>query len=267
MRNAPLAGKTALVTGSTRSGIGATTAMQLALDGANVILNYGSGSRDAAARERAEGLRRRIAELDRPVVVLEASIRHEDEVAQLFAQAEAQFGGIDILVNNAGGVWIEQDFAAIETAHWEQAVRTEIDGAFYCTRRALPHMRRRRWGRIVNIGLDGEVMGLLVNARYGHVLDKYPYDFVLAKRAKETMAHLLGLVELKHGITVNNVLPGIIEEIDNEEAWQSLQAGAPGSLYFDPTDVARVIAFLCSQAARGISHSDIRIPGNIYQRL
>jgi 3-oxoacyl-[acyl-carrier protein] reductase len=262
-----LAGKAALVTGSTRRGIGAATAMKLALDGASLILNFGTGSRDDAARERAERLRRQIAEPGRQVAVVEASVRNEEEVEELFRQSEALFGGVDILVNNAGGLWIEQDFTSIDASHWEQAVRTELDGAFYCTRRALPHMRHRRWGRIVNVGVDVDVMGLLINAQYGHVLDKYPYDFVLAKRAKEELAHLLGLVELKHGITVNNVLPGIIEEIDHEDAWQGLQAGAPVSVYFDPTDVARAVAFLCSEEARGISHSDIRVPGNIYKRL
>lgn len=262
-----LAGKTALITGSTRQGIGAATAMLLALEGASVVLNYGTGSKSPEAGQRAEALRQQLESLNCRVAVIEAAIHSEAEVKELFRRAGELFGGVDILVNNAGGTWLEQDFAAIETRHWDQAIRAEIDGTFYCIREALPHMRRRRWGRIINICLHEETLTLLVNAQYGHVLEKYPYDFALAKSAKREMTHLLALAEFKYGITLNNVLPGIIEELGHEEALSRLRdTGEPG-LYYDPVDVARAVAWLCSEAARGISGSDLRIPGNIYPRL
>lgn len=135
-----LSGRTALVTGSTRQGIGATTAMALAFRGAKVILNFGTGSRDAAARQRADALANKLDGLGGRVAVIEASIQSEAEIKELFLKATELFGGVDILVNNAGGTWLEQDFAGIETRHWEQAVRSEIDGIFYCIRAALPHM-------------------------------------------------------------------------------------------------------------------------------
>ena len=267
MASGALVGRAALVTGSTRRGIGAASAMQLALEGANVILNYGTGSTGPAARERAGALREKIKETGAHVEVVEADISSEDGVKKLFHQAGELFGGVDILVNNAGGAWIEQDFAVIETAHWNQAVRPEIDGTFFCIREALPHMRRNRWGRIINICLDEETLALLVNAQYGHVLEKYPYDFGVAKFAKREIGRLVALAEYKHGITVNNILPGIIEEMENDEALRKLQGTSEPSIYFDPTDVARAVTFLCREEARGITKSDLRIPGNIYTRL
>jgi glucose 1-dehydrogenase len=262
-----LNGKTALITGSTRRGIGAASAMHLALEGANVILNYGSKSKDADAKQRAETLTQSIAETGAHVGLIVADIKSESEVRELFRQANDRFGGVDILVNNAGGAWIEQDFATIETTHWDQAIRAEIDGTFYCIREALPHMRHGHWGRIINICLNHETLTLLINAHYGNTLDKYPYDFALAKSAKAEITRLLALAEYKHGITINNILPGVIEEIDNDDALRKLRGADSKSIYFDPTDVARAVAFLCSEDARGITHSDLRIPGNLYTRL
>jgi NAD(P)-dependent dehydrogenase (short-subunit alcohol dehydrogenase family) len=241
--------------------------MRLALDGANVILNYGTGGRGVAARERAEGLCSKIAELNTNVVVLEAAVHSEVEVKEMFGQARSRFGSVDILVNNAGGLWIEQDFAAISTQHWDQAIRPEIDGTFFCIREALSDMRGKQWGRIVNICLDLRVLDLLVNAVYGHVLARYPFDFAIAKTAKAELARLLALTELKHGITINNVLPGIIEEMSNDDALQIIRREARQSVYFNPVDVAEAVAWLCRDEARAITQSDIRVPGNVYKRL
>ena len=260
-----LKGKTALVTGSTRAGIGATTAVALACTGANIVLNYGSAGAGPHDAERAEEFRGRIAEFNPNVVALPAAVHVEEEVKRLFTEAFDRFGSVDILVNNAGGTWIEQDFAAIDTAHWEQAIRREVDGTLYCIREALPRMRENRWGRIINIGLHRPALDLLVNTHYGNVLDRYPYDFVIAKHAKQEVTRGLALAELKYGITINNILPGIIENLDNDKALAILKRGEAQEVFFNPVDVANAIAYLCSDQARGITQSDIRIPGNIYR--
>lgn len=239
--------------------------MVLAARGANIILNYGTGGTGREARHRAEELHKKIAATNSNVLVLEATVDSEKEVRRLFANAADRFGCVDILVNNAGGLWIEQDFGQIETRHWDQAVRSELDGTFYCIREALPGMRAKRWGRIVNVGLHHTIMEWLVNTQYGNVLDKYPYDFSIAKYAKQQFASLLALAEFKHGITINNVLPGIIETMDNERALETIQGHSAQEISFNPLDVANAIAYLCSEEARGITQSDIRIPGNLYR--
>ena len=262
-----LAGKAALITGSTRRGIGAATALALALEGASIILNYGTGGKSSEARGRAEELTDKIRSLGANVALIAAAVQSEDEVKEMFRQAKELFGGIDILVNNAGGAWLEQDFAAIDTQHWNQAIRSEIDGTFFCIRESLPHMRDKHWGRVINVCLDEATMQLLINAQYGHVLEKYPYDFSLAKFTKREITKLLAFPEFKYGITINNILPGIIEDVDHDAALARLRLTNDNAIYFDPVDVARAIVFLCREDARGITQSDIRIPGNIYQRL
>ena len=263
-----LEGRTALVTGSTRRGIGAATAIVLAYRGADVVLNYGTGGGGGGAQERAEALRAAIEQRAGVcAIAIEASMLSEAAVHRLFDEARGHFGSVDILVNSAGGLWVEQDFADITTSHWEQALRPEIDGTFYCIREALPDMRARQWGRIVNIGFDVDTLELLINAHYGHVLERYPFDFHIAKSAKREMARRLAPIEFKQGITINNVLPGVIENIDNDEVFAAVEGTSRGSTWFGPVDVAGTVAFLCSEAARGITGSDIRLPGNLYKRL
>lgn len=263
-----LKGRTALVTGSTRRGIGSTTAIMLAYRGANLVLNYGTGGGGEKAAERAEILRAKIEQrTGATAIVIESSPHSEIDARRMFDEARTRFGTVDILVNSAGGLWMEQDFAEISDEHWEQTLRPEIDGAFYCIREALPDMRARRWGRIINVGVDVDTLMLVVNAHYGHVLERYPFDFHIAKTAKCEISHTLALIELKQGITINNVLPGVIENIENDEVFHAIEESARASAWFSPLDVADAVAFLCSEAAGGITGSDVRLPGNVYKRL
>lgn len=261
-----LKGKTALITGSTRLGIGATTALALADLGVNVILNYGTGMSNSEAGKRADALEKKIKTFNKNVITLVADITKEGQVKKLFKDAVSAFGSVDILINNAGGTWVEQDFAEITTKHWNQVVKPEIDGTFYCIREVLPLMRKKQWGRIVNICLDKDAMELALNAE-GHILEKYPYDFAIAKESKRNIVQRIALSELKYGITCNNIMPGIIEELENEKALKIIQGKTKQSIFFNPTDVSDTITYLCSQNARGVTGSDIKLPGNIYTRL
>lgn len=262
-----LNGKTVLITGSTRQGIGATAALVLAHLGAKIVLNYGTGEKGRNASVRASLLEKKIKKFSKKVITVAADIKKEKDVKKLFKKAVSEFGSVDILVNNAGGTWIPQDFAGISTEHWEQAVRSEIDGTFYCMREALPFMRKKRWGRIINICLDEKIMEIALLAQNNHILEKYPYDFAIAKYAKQRLTSLISPLEFKYGITCNNIMPGIIEEMNNSEALKIIKEDLPPSIHFNPVDVARVIAYLCTKEAAGITGSDIKIPGNIYKRL
>jgi len=262
-----LNGKTALITGSTRKGIGATTALTLAHYGANIILNYGTGSKGEAASKRAAALEKIIKKFNKNVLTIAADVTQEKDVQKLFSSGFKKFGSVDILVNNAGGTWIPQDFAQIKTSHFKQATRPEIEGTFFCIREALPLMRKKRWGRIINICLDLKTMELSLGETPDHILDKYPYDFALAKYTKQHLTELISPLEFKYGITCNNILPGIIEEMSNEEALEIIQGKREQSFFFNPLDVAETIAYLCSEEARSITNSNLNIPGNLYKRI
>lgn len=262
-----LRGRIALVTGSVGEGIGRSTALALARSGADVALNFGTGRGDQYIRQAGERVQAAIREMGRRTALIRADTRSEQQVSSLFQQIRTELGSVDILVNNAGGTWLEQDFAEIPSERWVDTIAAELNGAFYCMREALPDMRERRWGRIINVVVDFTSLDLLINAQYGHVLDRFPYAFAAGKMARGWLARNLSYAELKYGITVNNILPGIIEGVTLEEALSDAAGETGTAVGARPSDVARVIEFLCREEARFVSNSDIVIPGNLYSRL
>ena len=135
-----LKGKTALVTGST-SGIGLGVALALAREGANIILN-GFGDVDGPKAE--------VAALGVKVGYHGADMSKPADIAAMVAYADAEFGGIDVLVNNAGIQHVApvQDFPVEK---WDAIIAINLSSAFHTTRLAIPGMRKKNWGRIINI--------------------------------------------------------------------------------------------------------------------
>ena len=181
-----LKGKTALVTGST-SGIGLGIALVLARQGANIVLN-GFGEVDAArAAVAATGVR---------VGYHGADMSKPAEIEALMAYADAEFGGTDILVNNAG----IQHVAKVEdfpVARWDAIIAINLSSAFHTTRLALPGMRRKNWGRVLNIA---SVHGLVASA------EKSAY--IAAKHGIVGFTKSIALETATSGVTVNAICPG-----------------------------------------------------------
>jgi NAD(P)-dependent dehydrogenase (short-subunit alcohol dehydrogenase family) len=137
--SAPLAGRAALVTGGSR-GIGFAIARALAGAGASVAIT----GRDPSALEAAR------TELGGRTLALTADVQHESEAARAVADTATQFGGLDVLINNAG-VGLFASVADMTPAEWRQVLDTNLSGVFYCCHAAIPHLRRRGGGWIVNI--------------------------------------------------------------------------------------------------------------------
>lgn len=264
----PLAGRVALVTGSTGAGIGRSTALALARDGADLVLNHGSARRGPRQQAAARRVARAVQALGVDALVVPADTRRPQDIDRLVDRALRRFGRIDILVNNAGWSWSDQDLAEIPSRLWRDTFDAEVLGAAHLIARVLPAMRRRRWGRIVNVALDVAVMDLLINHLYGHVLERYPYPMVLAKRARAGLAELGAYAEYRHGITINTIEPGVIEEMDLDEAVHAEPGRAPRRrTHATPGDVAAAISWLCRDESRFITKSVVRLPGNLYSRL
>ena len=138
-----LEGKVALITGAVRRG-GRATAHALAREGASIVINT-RRSRDEAEKVRAE-----IEAIGRPALVCLADITDEAAVARMFGEIDKRFGRLDILVNNAADRSVVP-FTEMTAAQWRHIVGISLDGAFFCTRAAVPHMLKNGWGRIVNI--------------------------------------------------------------------------------------------------------------------
>jgi 3-hydroxybutyrate dehydrogenase len=241
-----LTGKTALVTGST-SGIGLGIARALARQGARVMLN-GFGDVDAAlaaVREFDPGVRYHGADMSQPA-----------EIEAMVRACEAELGGVDILVNNAG----IQHVANVEdfpTERWDAIIAINLSSAFHAMRAALPGMKRRGWGRVINVA-----------STHGLVASAGKSAYVAAKHGIVGLTKAAALENATSGITVNAICPGWVltplvqkqvdaraarDGVDNEEAKRRLLAEKQPSLQFTtPAELAELVVFLCSPAAQNV---------------
>ena len=251
-----LRGRTALITGSTGSGIGRSAAFRLALEGANIILNYGTYHRTGHALKDAKNNAQRVAtvveELGGKALVFPADTSDPHQVKEMVDAGMEKFEAIDILVNNAGGDWLIQDIAEIKPDHWRSVLQAEIDGAFYCIKYVLPGMRQRMWGRIINISMEDAL-------NWTNYLAE---DYALGKAARTWMVRAWAKHEIKYGITINAIEPGPIAHMTFEEAIDAVKNGAAWKERTKPVahDIAELIAFLCSEKAKFISGSVFVFP-------
>jgi 3-hydroxybutyrate dehydrogenase len=236
-------GKTALVTGST-SGIGLAMAIGLAKQGANIMVN-GFGEKDAAiAAIKACGVE---------VEYHGADMSKPAEIEDLIKQTEKRFGSLDILVNNAG----IQHTANIEdfpVDRWESIIAINLSSAFYTSHHALPGMKQRNWGRIINIASVHGLVGSIQKSAY-----------VAAKHGIVGLTKVTALENAKTGVTCNAICPGWVltplvqkqvdaraerEGISNEEAKKALVSEKqPSGEFVAPEQLAALAVFLCSPDA------------------
>ncbi|MDB5818552.1 MAG: 3-hydroxybutyrate dehydrogenase, partial [Rhizobacter sp.] len=183
-----LKGKTALVTGST-SGIGLGIALALARQGANVVLN-GFGDIEAPKAE--------VAALGVKVGYHGADMSKPADIEAMMAYVQAEFGGADVLINNAGIQYVAavEDFPA---AKWDAIIAINLSSAFHTTRLALPAMKAKKWGRIVNIA---SVHGLVASAQKS--------AYVAAKHGLVGFTKTVALEVAQTRITANAICPGYV---------------------------------------------------------
>jgi 3-oxoacyl-[acyl-carrier protein] reductase len=220
-----LSGKIALVTGASR-GIGRVVAIALAEAGADVAVNY----RERAAE--AIDVVETIHAMGRRAIAVPADVSRGDAVNDMFRAIEHGLGIVDILVNNAG-IAIFHDIDALTEEDFDHTIAVNLKSAFLCIRAAIPHMRERGWGRIVNIS-SGAARGA------GGVGPHYN----ASKAGMEGLARGYAARLVKHGITVNSVAPSLI-------ATDMVQAGLSASLSRIPVgrfgtseEVAQVVLML-----------------------
>ncbi|MBL0918186.1 MAG: 3-hydroxybutyrate dehydrogenase [Hydrogenophaga sp.] len=241
-----LAGKTALVTGST-SGIGLGIAKALARQGANIVLN-GFGD--------AEGPKAEVAALGVKVGYHGADMSKPSEIEAMMAHAAQTFGRVDILVNNAG----IQHVARVEdfpVDRWDAVIAINLTSAFHTSRLALPAMRAANWGRIINVA---SVHGLVGSA------EKSAY--VAAKHGIVGLTKVTALETATTGVTCNAICPGWVltplvqKQVDakaaalglsNEEATKRLLGEKEPSMQFTtPEELGELAVFFCSAAGNNV---------------
>jgi 3-hydroxybutyrate dehydrogenase len=241
-----LKGKTALVTGST-SGIGRGVAQCLARQGANIVLNGFGDMEPARAEVTALGVKAGYhgADLSKPA-----------EIEAMMAYAKAEFGGVDILINNAG----IQHVANVEdfpVEKWDAIIAINLSAAFHTTRLALPGMKARSFGRIINIA-----------SAHGLVASAQKSAYVAAKHGIVGFTKSVALETATTGITCNAICPGWVltplvqkqindraarEGISVEQAQRDLLGEKQPSMQFvTPEQLGELAVFLCSSAADNV---------------
>ncbi|KQY97437.1 3-hydroxybutyrate dehydrogenase [Pseudolabrys sp. Root1462] len=254
-----LKGKTALVTGST-SGIGLATARALAADGANIMLN-GFGDKDAIEKERA-GLEK---EFGVKALYSPADMSKPNEIAEMVAATEKQFGSLDVLVNNAGIQFVAniEDFPVDK---WDAIIAINLSSSFHSIRAAMPGMKKRKWGRIINIA-----------SAHGLVASAQKVAYVAAKHGIVGLTKVVAVEAANNGVTCNAICPGWVltplvqKQIDAraQASGQStrkaeialLSEKQPMHQFTKPENIGALAVFLSSDAAASITGSAYSIDG------
>lgn len=254
-----LNGKTALVTGST-SGIGLGIAHAFAKAGCNVVLN-GLGNAD----EIAVLVDQFNQDYDAKTVFLGADLMNVSEIENMMADAAAEFGGVDILVNNAGIQHVApmEEFAPEK---WDQVIALNLSACFHTTRLALPYMKEKNWGRIINVA-----------SAHGLVASVNKAAYVAAKHGVLGMTKVCALETAETGITANSICPGWVrtelveKQIEKragesgrtveEEARELLTEKQPSKEFVTPAQLGEAAIFLASDAASQMTGTSLSMDG------
>jgi 3-hydroxybutyrate dehydrogenase len=254
-----LKGKAAVITGST-SGIGLAIAHALAREGANIMLN-GFGDKAEIEKIRAEvekdfGVKARYSPAD---------MTKPGEIADMVRTTEKEFGALDVLVNNAGIQFVAnvEDFP-IEK--WDAVLATNLSSSFHTIRAALPGMKKRKWGRIINIA-----------SAHGLVASTQKVAYVSAKHGLVGLTKVVAMETANEGVTCNAICPGWVltplvqQQIDarskatgksvREEEIELLSEKQPMHQFTKPESIGALAVFLCTDAAETITGSAYSIDG------
>jgi 3-hydroxybutyrate dehydrogenase len=254
-----LNGKTAIITGST-SGIGLGIAEAFARAGANIVLN-GFGEATEIERTRAELAQRANA----MVVYSPADMSRPKAIEQMVRQTVDTFGAVDIMVNNAG----IQHVAPIEEfpdEKWEAILAINLSSAFHATKFVLPMMRRKGWGRVINVA-----------SAHALVASPYKAAYVAAKHGVLGLTKVTALETAEDGITCNAICPGYVRTplvekqiddqakahgIDREKVISDvLLKNQPNKRFVEVAELAALALFLCTDNGASVTGAALPMDG------
>jgi 3-oxoacyl-[acyl-carrier protein] reductase len=229
----------ALVTGASR-GMGRAIALRLAEDVSGVAVHY------LTRRDEAQELAAVIREKGKLSAVFRADLTKKAQAAGLIKKVEERFARVDILVNNVGP-FLVKPWDQLEVADWERVLRGNLFGSYFCAKAALAGMRKRKWGRIINIGYS--------RAEY---LGAFPtiVPYAVAKTGLLILTRTAAASEVGNGITVNMVSPGLIRGGALPQA-RDLSESQLGTF----EDVAEAVAFFASDKAAFVTGANLIVAG------
>ncbi len=244
-------GKVAIVTGAD-SGIGRAIAIQLAADGATVVVNY------AHNQQKAQEVLQTIEQKQGKAIVIQADVSQYQQAIGLIQQTVEHFNRLDIMVNNAG-MEIHSPFLDVSEEQFDRVVSVDLKGAFFCAQAAAREMVKRKTpGRIINISSVHEDIPMPQNAPY-----------CCAKGGMRMLTRTICLELAPNNITVNNIAPGAVHtpiDADVEadpEKMKALLNEIPLHRMGQPEEIARLAAYLASDAAAYITGATYIIDGGL----
>ena len=267
-----LSGRVALVTGGSR-GLGRADALTLARAGADVVIVDIQVESDESAETaerygvlaqvaKQQGLvyteqtAKEIQEMGRRSAAIKCDVTDRELVQATVARIVEEFGSVDILINNAGTLDHTAQIADQSPDLWERDLRVNLTGGFNCVQAVWPHMKERKWGRIVNMASVAGTLGGYGQASYS-----------------TTKAGILGLTRTlameggRHGITCNAIVPGVIGteafNFANPAMNDRIKARTVFKREGEPQDIANAIAFLCSDLAGYITGIELNVSGGV----
>ena len=254
-----LEGKRALITGST-SGIGLAIARAFAAEGANVMIN-GFGD-----RAEIKAICEELAEASGGIAIHDgADLGKVDQIDKMIARCTSEIGSPEILVNNAGIQFVSpvEDFPPEK---WDDIIRINLTAVFHTTRLALPEMRRREWGRIINTA-----------SAHSLVASPNKSAYVTAKHGVAGLTKTVALEAARDGVTVNCISPGYVwtklvenqipdtmkaRDLTREQVINDvLLAAQPTKRFVTPEEVAGLAVYLCGDSAGSITGANLSMDG------
>ncbi len=238
----------ALVTGGSR-GIGAASAILFAKAGADIVFTYLAN--DLAAKQVVE----EITGLGRKCIAIKANIAKPKTADRIVERTLQKFGQIDILLNNAG-IWTYGEIGKMSEETWKETIEVNLDGTFYMTNAVVPHMKKRRYGRIINLSSTAGQRGEAFHSHYA-----------ASKGAIISLTKSLATELGGYNINVNSVAPGWVDTdmssqiLRNQKYIDDVIKSIPLGRVATSEDIAGTILFLASDLARHITGEILNVNG------
>ncbi len=254
-----LKNKVALITGST-SGIGLGIAEVMAAEGYHIVLN---GFGDAAEIEKTRaGIESKFGV---KTIFVGADVTNFESVTAMVAEAESKLGSVDVIVNNAG-VQFVAPIDEFPLDQWQKIININLTGVFYGIKAVLPGMKKRGYGRIINIA-----------SAHGLVASAGKAAYVAAKHGVVGLTKVTALENARQNITANAICPGWVltplvqKQIDDRAAKQGVSVEKasedlllekqPNARFATPEEIGGLVVYLCSDAARNVTGTTLSIDG------